>query len=157
MCKFNFTVSFELFLWFFFFSGRMHSFEFLWMKGGFGEDQPEGPAESRLHVALLQLQRDRFVSGISQGHLGCCHPAWQLPGGTPLLWAQLSTVPTGVMWPAWPLPPHWGVYHCPCLLTFSSCPRNMGSDGKEKLALSWLNFEVQILCSQTMCHKRWKS
>lgn len=36
MCTFNFTAQFELFL--FFFSGKMHIFEFLGIKRGFGEN-----------------------------------------------------------------------------------------------------------------------
>ena len=98
----------------FFFSGKMHTFEFLWIKCGFwwecGHSASEGPAENELHFESLQPQpwqvhltsapgtRDALIwPGSSSGDAPCA--------GAFAGWYHLSAFHAR---PTWPAGPQWG-------------------------------------------------
>lgn len=144
----------------------MHTFEFLWIKCGFGENAVIQPQKGQQRTSSTSnhcsLSPGRCISPQPREPV-MLSPGLAAPRGMPMCWGFRGLVPSE----CFPYKTHSTcrtpvrqVY--PCLVhrqdaeTFSSCPRNTATEWRWKVSLGFppVTFKVQILCSQTICHKR---
>lgn len=165
MCKFNFTAHFELSFFFFFLEKCIHlnSYELNVVLVRMRSFSLRRASRERAPPRIIAASALAGASHLSPGNQRCSHLAWQLLGGCPVCWGFRGLVPSECL----PCKTHSTcrtpvrqVYHCLVYRqdteTFSSCPRNTASEWRWKVSLGFtpVTFKVQVLCSQTICHKR---